>query len=508
MDPTVKYTMLDRVCSIQRRTYALALLALSLATVTQASSPLIPAGDASLRHDIQILADAGIIRGPVTSWPLAWGPILADVNRTDNDRQLTAAISAAMARVRQRGIRETRTGQIHYRAGISAAENPNRIRSFADTPRESGEVTAGASWLGDRFTVQLNGQATASPQDGQAFRADGSLIAVAIGNYSIAASTLDRWWGPGWDGSLILSNNARPIPAVTIDRIFTDSFSSRWLSWIGPWDVSVVFGQMESDREVPDARFVGLRVNFKPLPSLEIGLSRTAQWCGEGRPCDLDTFGKLLVGRDNIGGSGIDRDNEPGNQLAGLDIRWAVGPFRLPVAVYGQFIGEDEAGGFPSKYLGQGGLEVGGTWRDRWSWRGFSELAITKCRFFQWDDDFNCAYNHGVYQTGYRYRGRSVGHGSDNDSRILSTGILLVDDADTQWRLLVRSGALNRGGAPDVRNTLTSTRQDLSSLDLSHSRLSRFGRIDFGAGFEQIEDSLSGQTDEEARAFIQWQSNR
>jgi hypothetical protein len=174
--------------------------------------------------------------------------------------------------------------------------------------------------------------------------------------------------------------------------------------------------------------------------------------------------------------------------------------------VYGQFIGEDEAGGFPSKYLGQGGLEVGGTWRDRWSWRGFSELAITKCRFFQWDDDFNCAYNHGVYQTGYRYRGRSVGHGSDNDSRILSTGILLVDDADTQWRLLMRSGALNRGGAPDVRNSLTPTRQDLVSLDLSHSRMSRFGRIDFGIGFERIDDALSGQTDNAARAFLQWQS--
>ena len=28
-------------------------------------------------------------------------------------------------------------------------------------------------------------------------------------------SVTDRWWGPGWDGSLILSNNARPIPAIT-----------------------------------------------------------------------------------------------------------------------------------------------------------------------------------------------------------------------------------------------------------------------------------------------------
>jgi hypothetical protein len=500
--------MHEQAQSIQLRLYAFALLALSLAPAAHAANPLIPAGDLSLRHDIQLLADAGIVRGPVTSWPLAWEPILADINRTDNERQLTYALSAALTRVRLRASWETRSGELQYRAGLAAAENPTRIRSFADTPRESGEVTAGLSWIGERFSVELNGQATSSPDDGEEFRADGSHIALILGNYAIAASTLDRWWGPGWDGSLILSSNARPIPAVTIDRSFTEPFATRWLSWIGPWDVSVLFGRMESDREVADAQIFGFRFNFRPIPSLEIGLSRTAQWCGEGRPCDLGTFGDLLIGRDNRGGSGIDIDNEPGNQLAGLDFRWALTGFGIPVAVYGEFIGEDEAGGFPSKFLGQGGIEASGTWRDRWSWRGFSELAITKCRFYQSDADYNCAYNHSIYRTGYRYRGRSVGHGGDNDARILSAGLILVDEADTQWQLLARFGELNRGGAPDARNTLTPTPQDIASLDLSHSRVFRFGVIDIGAGYERIDDTVSGQTDNDVRAFIQWRTTR
>ena len=50
------------------------------------------------------------------------------------------------------------------------------------------------------------------------------MIGVVAGNWSIAASTQDRWWGPGWDGSIILSNNARPIPSLTLDRVFTDAF--------------------------------------------------------------------------------------------------------------------------------------------------------------------------------------------------------------------------------------------------------------------------------------------
>jgi hypothetical protein len=265
---------------------------------------------------------------------------------------------------------------------------------------------------------------------------------------------------------------------------------------------------MESDRVVSAAQFFGFRFNFRPLSSLEIGLSRTAQWCGDGRPCDLETFGDLLIGRDNRGGSGIDRDNEPGNQLAGLDFRWALEAFGAPLAVYGQFIGEDEAGGFPSKYLGQAGLEATGTWRDRWSWRGFAEAAVTKCRFYQSDTDYDCAYNHSIYETGYRYRGRSIGHGSDNDARIFSTGLILADDRETQWQLLFRWGELNRGGAPDPRNTLTPTRQDLASVDLSYSHGFRVGVIDLGAGFEQLDHSLSGRRDSDFRAFVRWRISR
>lgn len=466
---------------------------------------MIAPGDVGLRHDIRVLADYGIVTGPVTTWPLAWGPILDDI-RDANTIDLPPAVTDALSRVRDRANWETVTDELTLNAKVGAAENPTRIRSFQDTPRGDAEISAGLAWIGDRFSVDLNVQAVESTQDTEDVRADDSMIGVVAGNWSIAASTLQRWWGPGWDGSLILSNNARPIPSLSIDRIFTDAFETRWLSWLGPWDVSVIFGQMESRRQVPNARFFGLRIAIRPVPSLEIGLSRSAQWCGDGRPCGFGIFTDLLLGKDNLGDAGTTTGNEPGNQLAGFDVRWTNFWFGTPVSVYGQMIGEDEAGGFPSRYLAQFGAEMSGYIHGRWSYRWYAEIAGTSCDFVKSIDIFNCAYNHSIYQTGYRYRGRVIGHGADNDARLISAGLILVDSADTQWRGLIRYGALNRSGAADPNNTLTPTQQDIASIDLSHSRVFSFGVIDVGAGYEQIDDIVTGLTTSDSRFYVQWRS--
>ena len=489
-----------------RPMYRALLFVLTLFASATFAGPYIAAGDLALRHDIQVLADHGIIKGPTSTWPLAWGPILNDLSNADATN-IPAAVSDALARVQQRANWETRTQELTFNTKAGIADNATRIRSFQNTPRGKIEVAAGASWIDEWFSVELNVQGVDSDQDSEEFRADDSMIGVVIGNWSIAASTQQRWWGPGWDGSLILGNNARPFPALTIDRVFTDAFKTRWLSWLGPWDLSVMFGQLEKERAVPNAQFFGMRFNFRPIPSLEIGISRSAQWCGDGRPCDASTFVDLFFGRDNIGDAGVGADNEPGNQMAGLDFRWSPSLMNLPVSFYGQFIGEDEAGGFPSRYLAQVGLEGTGYLMNRWSYRWFAELAGTSCDFLKSEVLYNCGYRQSIYQSGYTYRGRIIGHGADNDARLISAGLILVDTDDMQWRGLVRFGDLNRDGAPDARHSLTPTPQDIISLDLSHSRVFSFGVIDLGAGYEQIDDAVSGISSSDGRLYLQWRSS-
>jgi hypothetical protein len=476
-------------------------------SASAAAWPNVAAGDVVLRHDIQRLADAGIIKGPISTWPLAWDSIASDIREAANLTDLPPDVLQSLSRVYSRAEWEARENDVRLWVSASAAKRPTRIRSFQETPREKGEIGGGIAWAGDWLSVTLNGQSINAAADGDDFRVDGSELAVLLGNFTISANTLNRWWGPGWDGSLILGHNARPLPAFSIDRYFTHPFSSKWLSWIGPWDLAIHFGQFESSRHVPNARLFGMRFNFRPIPSLEIGLSRTAQWCGDGRPCGLDTFIDLLLGNDNVGDEGIDAGNEPGNQLAGFDFRWATRIFQRPIAIYGQLIGEDEAGGFPSRFLGQFGLEASGMLGTRWSYRWFGEFAGTSCQFHESTEIFNCAYNHGVYQTGYRYRSRAVGHGSDNDSRMLSTGLILAADRETQWSALARYGALNRGGAPDARNSLTPTRQDIASLDLTYRRYFTYGQVEIGLGLERTDDEISGVSNNNGRAFLQWRSS-
>ena len=236
-------------------------LALVLACFSCASAwagPYIPAGDMLLRHDIQLLADAGVIKGPTTTWPLAWGPILSDIGDADASK-FPNSIKASLQRVRDRANWEARSDQLTLRAQAAGSEKPSRIRGFQNTPRGNIELVAGAGYTTNSFSAELNVQAVDSNQDSKEVRFDNSLVGAVVGNWSVAASTQERWWGPGWDGSLILSNNARPIPSLIVDRIFTDPWQTKWLSWLGPWDFSLMFGQMEKERQIPNAKFFGMR---------------------------------------------------------------------------------------------------------------------------------------------------------------------------------------------------------------------------------------------------------
>ena len=498
----------------------LTVAALALLASAANAAPQAEPGDIGLRHDLQVLAEYGALTGPVTTWPISWDAVLYELEKAKADNfVLPNRVRATFVRVLARAEREAGRKKARFNARVSGAEKPLNIRGFSDVPRDEAEVRAGVAWANDWVTVDLNVSGVESPasrlpqppvnpqqsNDTDEVRFDGSQVAVDIGNWSIGASSLDRWWGPGWDGSLILSNNARPIPSFVIGRNLTHAPKPRWLSWIGPWDLQVVFGQLERDRFVPDAQFFGMRFNFRLHRNLEFGISRSAQWCGEGRPCDFDTFLDLLLGKDNVGDDGITPENEPGNQLAGFDMRWTNMWTGHPMSIYAQAIGEDEAGGFPSRYLGQVGIEGSYVARDSTSWRWFVEGAATSCDAIKSVVRTNCAYRNAIYRSGYKHHKRVIGHAFDNDARMFSAGIVVVTAAGNSWQLIARTGELNYAGSDPNHATATAP-QDMASLDIEYTRDTRIGRFDIGLGFERREDKASGDNTRETRGFLRWTS--
>jgi hypothetical protein len=490
-----------------------------LCSVAAWAGPAAQPGDMGLRHDIQVLADYGAISGPVTTWPISWDAVLNDLEKVvSEDVVLPNRVLPTFERVLARARNETARGQASFNFGIAAAEKPVNIRGFSNTPREEGEVRAGASWTGERLSLDLNITGSEAPasrirqpddvyfplsNDTDKARLDGSQLGVDLGNWSIAASTLERWWGPGWDGSLILSNNARPIPSLSIGRNLTTAPTPNWLRWIGPWDLQVLFGQLESDRAVPDARFFGLRFNFRPLRGLEIGVSRTAQWCGEGRPCDLGTLWDILIGNDNPGDGGVSLDDNPSNQMAGLDFRWTTMWFDTPVSFYGQAIGEDEAGGFPSDFLATFGVEGSHISRGQTSYRWMIEASDTSCSALSSGEQFGCAYGHITYESRYTYYRRIIGHGLDRDARVVSAAVIVVSPEGDSWHVLGRIGELNRGAAARA-HSVADVPQDVASIDLQYRFYTRFGLFDLGAGFERREETASGLEISDTRGFLRW----
>jgi len=480
-------------------TAAIALVAaLGWASMARAE-PWVAPGDMRLRHDLQVLYDRGLLTGPSLSWPLSWPDIARDLGRIDVE-PLSPSLATTVSRVRQRLEREQRTDQVALSVGLAGSANPDELRTFAYTPREEGEATVAADWLGQRFAWKLKATVVADAEDGQTFRPDGSYLGASLGNWMLSVGWLERWWGPGWDGTLLLSSNARPVPSISIERQESTPMDVPVLRWLGPWRFLTFMGQLESDRDYPDALLFGMRIELRPLPSLQIAASRTAQWCGKGRPCDGGTFWDLITGNDND----QDLDEQPGNQLAGFDVRWSWPGGRVPLALYAQAIGEDEAGFLPSKYLGLFGAEVWGE-IGTGSWRAHVEYADTACDFPSDPPQFGCAYESIIYTDGYRYRDRVLGHSTDGDAESIGIGGMLVDQSGREWRLLARNVKLNRAGA-SAANSLSDGPARVQDIELVHRRGYAWGSVELGLGYAdtQAADTVELRVEDGLRGFVSW----
>lgn len=439
--------------------------------------PFLPAGDSRLRHEVELNQDEDRI--PLsTTWPIP----INDVPEQYRD----------LPRASDQPGSATDAGWF-----INGGVKPNRLRVFEDTPRENGEAGVQGGWaVGDYAGGALHLSYAIHPQDEMHYRADGSYVSWRFGNWWATLGAQERWWGPGWDGSLIFSNNARPMPGITLERASSRAPKVKWMRWLGPYRFVTFMDRMEDRR--PDfnkALMWGARFTFQPLTGLEIGLSRTAQWCGTGRPCGLKTFFEMLTARKNAvvneSGPHPDIQSKPAANRVAIDVRWH--PVGFPFAVYWQEYGETfDSGNYrPRQLLQLFGAELAA--RDLFNGRArtFIEFADTACGALGTrpgdTPQFGCAYEKDSYPAGYRFRGRAIGDAMDRDGRRFTIGEIYVDEQDRTWQLRLRRIELNRGGYPAflVPHTVSVVPEQLWTLEPMVEGRWRAFHYSLGGGLER-----------------------
>jgi hypothetical protein len=475
------------------------LIYFSLATFV-AGEPYLAPNDPFIRHETRLLADEGKLSGLQNTWPLDLGGI-AGMN-SGSSYQLPHNLLG------NKISEESDSGWSNFSTYLGFADDRSTARGFSPKPRSSFVTNGSISWMNDRFAGKLSLNAFYGMQkdwkgrEDEGFAIDGSYLAARLGNWSASFGQVDRWWGPAWDGSLILSSNARPIPAIAIDRRVPEPFENKWLSWLGPWSAHSFIGRLEKERTVANPYLWGMRGEIRPtiVNGLEIGFFRMIQLGGEGRPEGFGTWADAFLSQDNYGGNTgkNDRSQEPGNQLAGIDLRWQM--FDAPIALYGQVVGEDEDKFLPNALMFQYGIEIWKKLSDS-TIRLFLEYADLTThwwtdRDYSENSPYNISYNHHIYNDGYRYHGRPIGHWADQDSRILSFGGLLLRNNGIGWGFTGRNGDLNEDGAgqSSVSNGIAGS---YSSFDIYNSREYQTYdlSINTSIGWESIKPSNKSRDD-------------
>lgn len=437
-------------------------------TTARASQVWAEVGDGRFRSDVELLADSGIIDLPLNDWPIPIADIENVMAKVDPDKLTAPALRAAYDRI-ENAIRPTNAEGLHVDAVSLAAGHPGLLRDYDTPAREDGDLSAEVVDYGYRWAAELNVTYAVSPRDGQPARLDGSNITARFGNWLLSLNTLDKWWGPSYETSLILSNNARPMPAIELDRATSAPLDVPILRWLGPWRFIMYFATAEEHRpDVDNSLFFGNRISWRPLKFLEIAVERTTQWCGKlanpmleeesGRTCNLDMLGNVLVGNDTT--KYASQAAKPGHAEAGYEARLN-SPWRsVPLAVYFQSIGNDEIKRLPARLMKQDGIEG---WLDLANGdtvKGFVEYSDSTCGAERsgpgWvviapppsplpGPEYACAYVNTVFFAGYNYRGLNIADPAGPDSILRTLGLRWDRNTGEEWQLKLQSGHLDRG---------------------------------------------------------------
>jgi capsule assembly protein Wzi len=239
---------------------------------------------------------------------------------------------------------------------------------------------------------------------------------LTVFNIALEAGRSGLWWGPGYHGSLLLTDHPFPFDMVKLGS--DEPFRLPWkLRGLGDWKVNSFLTRLERDRDFPRAKLFGLRLSYLPISRLELGLTRLTQFDGRGRDQSFPETVLKAYGKQPNQGEDLNV-----NEQVMLDFRATVPklpyvtPFPAGLQLYGEIGSEDKWSKFPlpSRAAVLGGIYIPQVFHgDSLDFRieyADTDLARRRSGFG------GVWYNNSTYLSGMRYRGFPLGHHMGTDA--------------------------------------------------------------------------------------------
>jgi hypothetical protein len=466
-------------------------------------------GDKQLREDVELLHDVGIIKGPVLSWPLPWGQIAEDVTQASTAADISPFLQTAARRIAARMNQRRSEGlrpDIEIELRVSNEEA--LVRDFSDSARSKADASIRFENNFDNTNIVYG----VEYQDNQTYQGtkfgsnvvfDNLYITQKVGNWLFYAGTVEQWWGPSGEQSLMMSNSARPYPKIGFKRIETEPLDSKWLRWIGPWRFESNIGIQDGPRnDFQNSILFSQRLEVEPFKHFQMGLTRINQLCGSSRPCGASTFFKALLpvtGNVNTGIASTDFINS----VASMDFRYARPIGNVVLNSYVQFFAEDSV--FES-VSGMAGFGITGHTDNIGQWRfGAEALDSYALRVFDTVDKGRqpgSTYLNFVYTDGFSYRGKPIGASVDGDSRLYSIFGSITTSQNWRWSGALRYADINLFEQPRYR--ISDVREKIYIAEIGLSLPTKFGDFDFRAQFQSDTPDTPASTSSKGRLEFGW----
>jgi hypothetical protein len=191
-----------------------------------------------------------------------------------------------------------------------------------------------------------------------------------IANWQISFGQQALWWGPDRATSLILSNNAAPMPMLRLDMVkpmrmpgvlsaagpvHFDLFFSRQggVHYVGLGPAFSLYGDAGKSLNPPPYLW-GANMSIKPTENLELGFAHTVIFAGYGRPLNFSTFWHTF----SVLGNGQDVD--PGKRTTEFNFYYHLPWLRRSVVLYSEEYAWDDPieGKFLARYAMDPGIYI------------------------------------------------------------------------------------------------------------------------------------------------------